>query len=138
MFSCAPVVTRAVVIFIFHWMLLRSVRVSRFPPQHTGSSMVNFTTAQQDIPRLHHSKYNTTSQGDETFSGKGVIRGKTLDYYKLLVLLCIFPNTGKKKQVFYFLFQQEKCVNCSWGEELKTALTWGTAAEPNNLRNAEK
>lgn len=65
MFSCAPVVTWAVVILIFHWMLLRSVRVSHFP----------FATALQDIPQLYHSKYNIPSQGDETFSGKGVITG---------------------------------------------------------------
>lgn len=114
-FSCAPVVTRAVVILIFHWMLLRSVRVSHFP----------FATAQQDIPQLYHSKYNIPSQRDETFSGKGVITGKTLDYRAVPTVCSIFPNIGKNKQVFYFLFQHEKYVNCSWEQRIKNIIYLG-------------
>jgi len=68
---------------IFHWALLRGAKVFYFSshtiPLHAGSSMVSSAETKQGAQQLHclQKGSQAASQGDESFSGKRVIRGKT-------------------------------------------------------------
>lgn len=109
---------------IFHWALLTGVRVFHFPhqtlPLRAGRSMVNSAKAQQGTPQLHQLQ-KATAEGDQTFSGKGVIIEENFRLQSTTPTACgIFPNFRKHKQVFNFQFQEGNVLNVVGREELKT------------------
>lgn len=75
-FSLVTIAIQAVA--VFHRALLRRVRAFHFPsqafPLHPGSSTISSAKTEQDT-QLHQLQKGcqATSQGDETFSGKGFI-----------------------------------------------------------------
>lgn len=72
------------------------------------------------------------------FQGRELSQRKTLDYRAVPRVCSIFPNFGKHKQVFCFQFQHGSVLIVAGRAEQKTAFTWGTAAESNNLGNTEE